>query len=55
MGGGESRGQGEGTNVEVTRTSVGETPVRHKIPLGIVIFLVCHGFLLSINIWMLPI
>jgi len=38
--GGDSRGQEEGTNVEVTKASGGGTPVCHTIPLGIVIFLV---------------
>jgi len=29
--------------VEAIRTSGGERPVRHKIPLGILIFLVCKS------------
>jgi len=40
---GDSTGQGEETNVEVNNNRGGEgawTPVRHKIPLGILIFLV---------------
>jgi len=37
----DSRGQGEGTKVKATKTSGGGgAPVRHTIPLGIVIFLV---------------
>jgi len=39
MRGVDSMGQAEGTNVDVTKTSEGRTPGRHKIPLGIVIFL----------------
>jgi len=36
-------GQGEGTNVEANNTSGGGwRPVRHKIPLGILIFLVYY-------------
>jgi len=45
MRGGDSRGAGEGTNVDETKTSGGgEMPVRHKIPLRILIFLVCCIF-----------
>jgi len=42
--GGDSRGHGEGTKVKATKTSggLGGTPVRHKIPLKIVIFLVVY-------------
>jgi len=36
---GASTGQGEGTNVEANNIS-GGGPVRHKIPLGISIFIV---------------
>jgi len=39
--GGDSRRQGKGTKGKATMTSGGGgTPVRHKIPIGIVIFLV---------------
>jgi len=40
---GDSTGQGEETNVEANNNSGGEgvgRPVRHKIPLGILIFFV---------------
>jgi len=46
--GGDLRGQGEGTKVKATKTSGGGgggTPVRHTIPLGIVIFLVLCRYL----------
>jgi len=37
------RGQGEGSKVKALKTSGGgRTPVRHTIPLGIVIFLVLN-------------
>jgi len=41
---GASTGQGEGTNGEANNTSGGR-PVRHKIPLGILIFLVLFTLL----------
>jgi len=37
---GDYTGQGEVTNVEANNTSGGAGPVRPKIPLGILIFLV---------------
>jgi len=39
---GDSKGQGKETNVEANNNSGGRAarPVRHKIPLGILIFLV---------------
>jgi len=44
--GGDSRGQGERTKVKATKTS-GRTPVRHKIPLAILIFLVWPTIIIS--------
>jgi len=48
--GGDLKWQGEGTKVEATKTSKGKTPIRYKIPLGDVIFLVPSYFLLYLSI-----
>jgi len=44
-------GQGEGSKLKAPKTSGGgRTPVRHTIPLGIVIFLVKYDSIYSIKI-----
>jgi len=46
---GDYTGQGEVTNVEANITSGGGRPVHHKIPLGILIFLVLSTFLSDLS------
>jgi len=51
MRGGDYKGQGEGTNVEANKIKGGwgERPVRHKIPLGILIFLIIEDISKTIH------